>query len=293
MVVEALRELGGVARWAELRRRTSRSNIRKALRDGLIVVDSRGRYALPEADKATRAASRVGGVVALRSAALHWRWGQMFTPMLPEVIVPKHRELTPERRAGVSVHVADLHPGEIQGLVTSMERTLKDCLRSLPFDQALSIADSALREGDFTSSQLMELVSGARGPGSAQMRRVAELADSAAENAFESALRSHAIEASLTVRPQVSLYAPHFLGRPDLVDESRRIILEADSFEWHGSRWALRRDTRRYNAFVVAGWIVLRFSWEDVMFAPGYVRSVLTAVAQTRTERPCRWCGAA
>ena len=38
----------------------------------------------------------------------------------------------------------------------------------------------------------------------------------------------------------------------------RRLILEADSFEWHGSRRALVRDARRYNNFVIAGWLVLR-----------------------------------
>ena len=59
-----------------------------------------------------------------------------------------------------------------------------------------------------------------------------------------------------------------FLGRPDLVDEHLRIVVEADSFEWHGERAALRADARRYNAFVVNGWLVLRFCWEDVMFHP-------------------------
>ena len=56
------------------------------------------------------------------------------------------------------------------------------------------------------------------------------------------------------------------------------MILEADSFEWHGDRAALRRDARRYNLLVVDGWIVLRFAWEDVMFDPAYVREVLVAV---------------
>ena len=47
----------------------------------------------------------------------------------------------------------------------------------------------------------------------------------------------------LTVEPQVSIRAGHeFLGRPDLVDERLGIILEADSFEWHGDRAALARD---------------------------------------------------
>ena len=62
---------------------------------------------------------------------------------------------------------------------------------------------------------------------------------------------------------------------PTSIDEDRRLVLEADSFEWHGKRAALRRDCRRYNAIVAAGWVLLRFSWEDVMHDPDYVRSVL------------------
>ena len=56
--------------------------------------------------------------------------------------------------------------------------------------------------------------------------------------------------------------------RPDLVDVGRRIALEADSFAWHGSRAALAADCRRDNALVVSGFVVLRFSWEQVVGEP-------------------------
>jgi len=74
------------------------------------------------------------------------------------------------------------------------------------------------------------------------------------------------------------------------VDVDRRIILEADSFEWHGSRRALVRDARRYNNFVIAGWLVLRFSWEDVMHHPDDVVCVLEAAA-SRGRTYCQCCG--
>lgn len=88
--------------------------------------------------------------------------------------------------------------------------------------------------------------------------------------------------------PQVAIRDPHFLGRPDLVDEKLRIVLEADSFEWHGSRFALARDARRYNRLAVRGWLVLRFAWEDVVLHPEDVRVVLTAAVHERTEADCR-----
>ena len=177
----------------------------------------------------------------------------------------------------------DLHADDVrEGLVTSRERTLLDCLRSLPFDEALAVADSALRSGDVTGEQLAGLARSARGPGSARIRRVAAYADGRAANPFESVLRALAIEGGLTVVPQVVIRLLDGEVRPDLVDEDRWLVLEADSFTWHGSRAALRRDCRRYNAIVLAGWTVLRFSWEDVMHDQEHVRAVLRAAARTQ-----------
>ena len=80
--------------------------------------------------------------------------------------------------------------------------------------------------------------------------------------------------------------------RSDLVDVSLRIIVEAESFRWHGGSDELQRDARRYNRMIVDGWIVLRFSYDDVMKDPDHVRQVLisaVALAQASTQvRPRR-----
>jgi very-short-patch-repair endonuclease len=65
---------------------------------------------------------------------------------------------------------------------------------------------------------------------------------------------------------------------PDLVDRSRRLVIEAESWKYHGHRKALHNDCGRYNALVLRGWTVLRFSWEHVMLEPDYVRDVLFAL---------------
>ena len=67
------------------------------------------------------------------------------------------------------------------------------------------------------------------------------------------------------------------MARPDFVDVSLRIVLEADSFEWHGGRAQLSADARRYDLLVVNGWLVLRFSYEHVMGQPEFVHRVLVA----------------
>lgn len=72
------------------------------------------------------------------------------------------------------------------------------------------------------------------------------------------------------------------MGRVDLGDTRRRIALEADSFAWHGSRSALDQDCRRYDELVRVGWLVLRFSWEQVMFDPGWVADCVEDVVLRR-----------
>ena len=191
------------------------------------------------------------------------------------------------------LHRADLQPDEVHGIVTSPEHTLLQCFRTMPFDEALAAGDSALRHG-VPPSVLRRISATVRGPGSQQVRRVCAEANGLADNPFESALRAIALEVpGLQVQPQ--RYVADGV-RPDLVDVELRIVLEADSFAWHGNRGALRRDARRYNLMVVDGWIVLRFSWEDVMHEPDYVRQVLlqaVAVAQGQVEGDCPRCGVA
>jgi hypothetical protein len=53
--------------------------------------------------------------------------------------------------------------------------------------------------------------------------------------------------------PQLLVTAANFSVQPDLVDPVRRVVLEADSFAWHGDRAALRWDSQRYNNLVVRG----------------------------------------
>jgi very-short-patch-repair endonuclease len=113
------------------------------------------------------------------------------------------------------------------------------------------------------------------------MRRVAKEASGLAANPFESVLRAVSLDVpGLALRPQVEIWDEGFVARPDLVDEELRVVVEADSFAWHGGRDQLASDARRYNRLVVSGWIVLRFVWEDVMFHQAEVREVMGAAVR-------------
>jgi very-short-patch-repair endonuclease len=286
-VVEVLRELGGVARTGTLLRVVSRGDLERALAAGDVVRDARGRYALADADQARRVAARLGGVLSLTSAAQVHGWAVKHVPDRPHVTVSRSRKL--DNPADAHVHFAELSAAEAVNGATSEEVTLAQCLRLLPFDEALAVADSALREG-LDPGILRAIGDSARGPGSRQMLRVSQEASPLAANPFESVLRATTLDVpGLSVRPQVTIREPGLVARPDLVDERLRIVLEADSFEWHGGRSALTRDARRYNLLTVHGWIVLRFAWEQVMHDPDYVLRVLVAgvaLAELMNERP-------
>jgi very-short-patch-repair endonuclease len=212
-------------------------------------------------------------------------------PEVPCVTVPVKRRLTQSRRAGLELHWSQVEAGDlVDGWLTSPGRTFVDCCRDLPFDEALAVADSALRRQVLSPLDLARLASQMRGPGRTRADRVAKEATAAADNPFESVLRAIALDVpGLTVQPQVLVVEKPFAVRPDLVDEHLKLALEADSFEWHGSRAALRRDCRRYNLLVAHGWRVLRFTWEDVMLDPQNVRQTLVAaVAVVRGQEEVR-----
>lgn len=282
-VAQVLEEWGGVAQRSTLIKATSRVDVDRALKAGDLVVDARGRYALPTTDAGLRTANRLHAVLSHRSAAAHWGWEQKSGPERVEVTVPRNRKLrTPP---GAQVHFADLGPDDIDGVVTSRRRTLTDCLRSCAFDEGLTIADSALRNGDISPVELLRLARAIRGPGASVARRVARHANRQAANPFESVLRAIALDAGLDPRPQVPILRDtrELIGIVDLFDREHRLILEADSYQFHGGRAAFAKDCERYNTFVLAGFRVLRLSWEAVMHhADEVLEALRLIVAGTR-----------
>jgi very-short-patch-repair endonuclease len=241
---------------------------------------------------AAEVATRLGGVVSRVSAAATWKWDVVALPSLPQVTVPRNHRLRDNLREQALVRRMDLDADQIHGLVTTRGRTLIDCLRWLDHADGLAVADSALRRG-FSGAELGRLAAAAKGPRSVKVRRVAAKADRRSANVFESRLRAICLSVpGLQVVPQVPIDANGLvLGRPDLVDAELGLVVEADSFEWHGQRQALVEDARRYNGFCVAGWLVLRFSWEDVMLHPEMAYDILTRAVVAANARAVRAAG--
>ena len=284
-VVAAITRRGGISDAATLIRLTSRPQLESATIRGLIVKDARGRYALPTADTGRRTANQLSAVISHTSAAAHWGWEMKVVPARPTVTVPRKRKVPASIRTDVDVFWRTLAAGRVApGQATPPLQTVIDCARWLPFDEALAIADSALRHRSVTREQLVAATSSMRGRGSPAVVRVLRAADGRADNPFESALRAISLDVpGLRLVPQVEIRRRgHRMVRPDLVDELLRIVAEADSFEHHGSRKALAIDCARYDNMVAEGWTVLRFAWEQVMYQPDWVHGALSAVARRR-----------
>jgi very-short-patch-repair endonuclease len=288
-LIAAIGRCGGISDAATLIRLTSRTQLEKATMRGVIVKDARGRYALPTAEIGLRTANQLSAVISHTSAAAHWGWEMKVVPGRPTVTVPRKRKVPAHVRKDVDVFWRTLEPVPIApGQATPPLQTVIDCARWLPFDEALAIADSALRHCSVTSDQLLAATSSISGRGSPAVVRVLRAANGRADNPFESALRATSLQVpGLRLVPQVEIRSQgRRMVRPDLVDEVLRIVAEADSFEHHGSRRALAVDCARYDNLVADGWTVLRFAWEQVMYQPDWVLGCLNAVTRRRLATP-------
>ncbi|MEV0028696.1 hypothetical protein [Nocardia sp. NPDC050793] len=194
--------------------------------------------------------------------------------------------LTRDRSTGgrvtrrVTVHATRIEPDEvvrIDGLrVTSAARTVIDLARTVPFEQAVVIGDSALRLGKTTRAELSGQLARAAGrPGAPAARRVVEFLDGRSESAGESRSRVVLDVAGLPrPEPQAVLESPsgRFIGRVDFLFPALGVIGEFDGLMKYG---AALRGSRTAEEVVVAekaredelrafGWLVVRWTWSDL-----------------------------
>lgn len=71
---------------------------------------------------------------------------------------------------------------------------------------------------------------------------------------------------------------------PDFCFARERVIVEIDGWAWHHTPKRFQRDRSRQNALVLQGWLVLRFTWFDLVDRPEWVLAqVRAALAARRT----------
>jgi very-short-patch-repair endonuclease len=288
-VAQILADAGGVATAGALLRECSRRDLAAALREGQVVRLTRGTYGLPlgsgpASDLARAAALACHGVISHQSAAEWHRWDLKADPERPVVTVPRGRKIPAHLRERYDVRWGTLGQDRVVGIVTTPVATVVDCARSLPFDEALVVADSALRSGLVTREALLAAALAGPRSGRPAALRVTRTADGRAANAFESVVRAISLDVDgLALEPQRTV-APSITC--DLVDEARRIVVECDSWTYHAEKSAFHRDLERYNALALDGWLVLRFDRRHAMDDPDHIRRQLVRAARARTDHP-------
>ena len=69
-------------------------------------------------------------------------------------------------------------------------------------------------------------------------------------------------------------------GRVDFAYPDHRLLIEGDSRRWHMLAQAFETDRLRDNAAQLAGWRVLRFTWEEIVNTPERVVATIDRALQ-------------
>jgi very-short-patch-repair endonuclease len=186
-------------------------------------------------------------------------------------------------------HLDQRDVSQVLGLPTTTERrTAVDLLAALPADQARRLWAWLSTRGVLDAAGLAAEIQRRPGrPGTPQLRRLLELGASGSLSAGEDLLHQLLREARLTgwtanapIRVQGRLVAV-----ADVVFEPARVIIEIDGYTAHSGPESFQRDRTRQNALILAGYIVLRFTWLDLTRRPqAVVREIRAAL--TRGPRP-------
>lgn len=274
---------GGSCSWQELRAQFPARAVRAAVASGSVTRAAQGRYELADQVDARSTALRLHGVASHTTAALHWGWGIKKEPEAHHLTFRRGRKLQ-GKADKVTRHWRHITDADVvDGWVTSQARTVVDCCLDLPLDEALSVADSALRLG----VTIREIAVAATRLPKRLHRRVVDvvtLADRQAANPFESVLRAQCLglQSGLKISVQHVIKDSGFYARVDLAIEELKIVIEAESLAHHADRDALRSDCDRYTGLAARGWVVLRFTWHQVMHDPAYVIEMVRRTIEAR-----------
>jgi Protein of unknown function (DUF559) len=204
----------------------------------------------------------------------------LLTPAPPGVVTltrpPSHRTYRP-RADGIVFHAAALpreHVTKCWGTsVTAVSRTVVDLARTLPFMDAVVMADSALRLGEVSKPELFRVVdSCGNWPGVAKARRAIAFADGRSESVLESCARVVFYERGLEPPDlQVEFRGEAFVFRGDFYWAKYRTIAEADGMAKYEDPGRARDQLRRDRLLRDAGYKVIHFTWRELFETPKVV----------------------
>lgn len=227
-----------------------------------------------------------GGVAAARTAAALYDLDG-FPRRVIEVVTDRGKGRAHALvRVAESTDLVSRDRTERHGIpLTSIERTIIDLAAVVGPAKVEQALDDALRQRLTTSERvnrrLVELARrGRSGVAVARPLVEARLGGTGRQpGEFERRLARVLVAAGLpapTCEYEVRTQSGILVARVDLAYVPRRVALECDSERWHSGRQRRQRDLQRQNALILAGWTVLRFTWNDLVDRPGSI------VAQVR-----------
>ena len=166
-------------------------------------------------------------------------------------------------------------------------RTALDIARLEPLLIAVPALDVLLEARVVGRAELEEAAAAqAAVRGARRCRRAVSLADPRAESQPESRVRVILALAGLVAVPQHVVRDGHgrFVARVDLAFPEQRVAIEYDG-AWHGAAGHLRRDRRRLNRLMTAGWTVLHVTAADLHEPTALVAQVRAVLVARETRR--------
>ena len=255
--------------------------LKAAVENGDLVRARRGHYALPDTDAHVLEAVRLGGRLACVSAvanagifALDSTFAHIHVdPTASRLRSPHNRfqQLTAQNRDGVELHWGQLlDPLDGSEYRIGLVDALVQAFRCQERRFAIASLDNALYKKLLATEAVAQIFAALP----ADLQPLRPLIDCRSESGQESVLRLVIRGAGFHVEIQVEIGG---VGRVDMIVEGR-IVVEADSRQFHGGWEAQARDRTRDCDLAMQGYLSLRVLYRDIIHHPERVIAALTGL---------------
>ena len=283
-VIARLVRRGVVTHGDLVTQKVSPDEIKHRVRRKRLIPLWRGVYLVGHKDPAPFALEYAALRFAGPTAALSDRPAATIHRLLPPQVDPTIHLSLDEKRAspkGLKLHTRDLHPHETTTVhgdlrVTTPERTILDIAPTLDDEQLENVIALAIRNRITSERRLQAQLQRRRGHrGTKRIRQILgegpELTASEAERLFLRMLRAAELDEGAELNKR--------MGRvmPDVVWRRQKVIVEIDSWRWHGNRRTFESDADRQSRWTAQGWVPLKFTPRQLRDQPLLVVARLTA----------------
>ena len=229
-------------------------DIQRARSAGSLVRLRQGWYSHPRADERAARAVRAGGALGCASAlAFHGAWDVSGTTVH---VHTDHNHTAPLPSGLIRCPGTEPDDRAPVQAVDDLETALRTASRCLDDELFTTCCDSLLHRRMMTMEQMARTLRGRPGPLAALQQ--CDRSESGTETLVRLRLRRRGVR----VRTQVVVQG---IGRVDLL-VGERLVIEVDSRAHHTGEERYRADRARDLALMARGFLVIRLTYEQVMF---------------------------